>query len=164
MIKKMTVTRDELRPGDFPIAAEPGQQYITIYREIPEFGTSAELNAAQEELARVKKTLSGVNEVAHRYFAQARRLDSVGASAMARRARVHAERILAALRGEPLQDWVQPNPDETHRDLVASAEYWSQWLTTVTEETLSDGTPLLTAVFQQNPQLADRLKKALEKK
>lgn len=164
MIKKFTITRDELRPGDFPVAAEPGQNYITVYREIPEFGTSAELHAAQEELTKAQQTLSQVNLVAHRYFAQARRLDGLGAFAMARRARTHAERILAALRGEPLQDWDQPDPDETRRDMVASAEYWSQWLTTVTEETLTDGTPLLTAVFEQNPELADRLKKALEKK
>lgn len=164
MLKKMTITRDELRPGDWPLAAEPGKDLITIYREIPEFGTSAKLDAAEEELTKAKATLSRVNQVAHQYFAQARRLDGLAATKLAHRARVHGERILAALRGEELQEWDYPSPSQIHRDLVGSAKYWSEWLSSVTEEKLTDGTPLLAAVFEQNPELADRLRKALEKK
>lgn len=163
MIKKMTITRDELQPGDYPI--ETGDEnYIVIYREIPEFGNSAKLHAAEQELAKAKAILSRVNQTAHQYFAQARRLQGLSAPKLAHRARLHGDRILAALRGEELQEWTEPNPAQVRLDMLASAEYWSEWLTTVTGETLTDGTPLLTVVFEQNPQLADRLKKALENK
>lgn len=155
MIKKFTIRRDELRPGDFPVAAEPGKNLITIYREIPEFGTSAELDKA-------KATLSRVNEVAHRYFAQARRLKELGADRLANMAIIHGDRIQAALRGEGLQNWPLPDEDDTRYPKATRA--WNAWLSLAIDITLEDGTPLLTAVFEQNPELADRLKKALEKK
>lgn len=162
MIKKMTILKDELKPGDFPV--EVGDNYLTIYREIPEFGTSAELNATQEELAKAKKALSLVNLVAHQYFAQARRLDGLGAHTLAHRSVVHGERIQAALRGEEIQDWDEPNLRSIHRDKLENAKYWSEWLSSVVDETLTDGTPLLTAVFEQHPELAARLRKVIEEK
>lgn len=162
MIKKMTITRDELRPGDWPLEAEPGKDLITIYREIPEFGNSAKLHAAEEELTKAKATLSGVNEVAHRYFAQARRLKELGADRLANMAIIHGDRIQAALRGEGLQNWPLPDEDDTRYPEATRA--WNAWLSLAIDITLEDGTPLLTAVFEQNPELADRLKKALEKK
>lgn len=162
MIKKMTITRDELRAGDWPLEAEAGQQYITVYREIPEFGNSAKLHAAEEELAKAKRTLSGVNEVAHRYFAQARRLRELGANRLADKAVINGERILAALRQEGLQDW--PLPTEDDEPFPGEARAWNAWLHLALDTTLEDGTPLLRAVFEHNPELAARLRKALEKK
>jgi hypothetical protein len=163
MIKKMTIPKDEIVAGDYTIAvSEDG--YAIIYREIPSFGTSAELNEVKEQLAKAQSLLSKVNEVAHQYFAQARRLEGLAAPNLAHRATIHGERILAALRGEELQNWTQPTPSQIRRDLLGSAEYWTEWLSTVTEERLTDGTPLLTAVFEQNPELAARLRKAIEEK
>lgn len=161
MIKKMTILREEMVAGDFPIAfSEDG--YAIIYREIPEFGTSAKLNATQEELAKAKAILSRVNQTAHQYFAQARRLKELGADRLADKSVLHGERIQAALRDESLQNW--PLPDEDDTRMPEATRAWNAWLSLAIDITLEDGTPLLTAVFEQNPELAVRLRKAIEEK
>lgn len=159
-LKKFTIPKDELRPGDFPIAFSK-DGYAIIYREIPEFGTSAELNATRTELAKAKATLTAVNEVAHRYFYQARRLKELGANRLADRAVIHAERILAALRGEGLQDWPLPTEDDDRAPNEARA--WNAWLYLALDSKLDDGTPLLKAVLEQNPDLAARLDAVINK-
>lgn len=159
MLKRFTIPTDEIRPGDYPIATS-GDGYVTIYREIPEFGNSAKLHAAEEELAKAKTTLSKVNEVAHRYFAQARRLKELGADRLADKSVLHGERIQAALRDESLQNWSLPDEDDTRNPEATRA--WNAWLSLALDTTLEDGTPLMEAVFAQDPELAARFKWALQ--